>query len=222
MGNNDFSDFLLGYSPEFMSIRENIQKVAEIYSGIIITGEPGSGKEHIARHIHKSWNGGSVNFHSLEANIQTLALIKKMLLNNTLVPGTFFTPIPNTDPGFHFVLSITEALNLSGADFKKDAFKIIFSIEPRVFSRFQRDWPEYYHVMPEIPPLRKRSEDLPLFIDFFNRFFNRKYNKNIQITEPAMNKLMNYPWPGNLDELIITIEKAVKTSKHELIYKIEM
>jgi len=61
-----------------------------------------------------------------------------------------------------------------------------------------------------IPPLRERTEDIPLLIDHFLNIYCRKYNKPLKRIAPAsLRKLESYPWPGNVRELQHVIERAV-------------
>jgi Transcriptional regulator containing GAF, AAA-type ATPase, and DNA binding domains len=60
-----------------------------------------------------------------------------------------------------------------------------------------------------IPPLRERKEDIPLLVEHFLRVFNQRYKKNVRISWRAMEKLMEYPWYGNVRELENFIERLV-------------
>jgi transcriptional regulator with GAF, ATPase, and Fis domain len=62
----------------------------------------------------------------------------------------------------------------------------------------------------EVPPLRERKSDIPLLVNFFITKFAKKLNKQVQsISKETMERLMNYPWPGNIRELQNVIERAV-------------
>ncbi len=62
----------------------------------------------------------------------------------------------------------------------------------------------------EVPPLRERDNDILILADFFIKKYASKYNKqNIRINQQAQEKLLKYPWPGNIRELQHSVEKAV-------------
>ena len=70
----------------------------------------------------------------------------------------------------------------------------------------------------KIPPLRERKEEIPELARFFLKKFSSKFNKNVQdITDSALELLMNYPWPGNIRELQNVIERAVVLAEKEKI-----
>jgi len=70
----------------------------------------------------------------------------------------------------------------------------------------------------ELPPLRKRGNDIIFLSEFFLRKFTQKYNKPaLRINRRALDKLMSYSWPGNIRELQNTIEKAVILSESAVI-----
>lgn len=62
----------------------------------------------------------------------------------------------------------------------------------------------------EIPPLRERKEDIPLLVDFYLKKYNKKYNKPwLRVSKPAINKLCSYHWPGNIRQLLHSVENAI-------------
>src|SRR5690606_36968979 len=76
--------------------------------------------------------------------------------------------------------------------------------------QFREDLYFRLNVFPiEVPPLRKRVDDIPLLVEHFVDKFNKAYGKNIKfITDEAMSKLKSYKWPGNIRELENLIERA--------------
>ncbi|MGH9141913.1 MAG: helix-turn-helix domain-containing protein, partial [Vicinamibacterales bacterium] len=70
----------------------------------------------------------------------------------------------------------------------------------------------------KLPPLRERSDDVPLLAEFFLRRYNTRFRKRIQgITEPTMSLLKKYWWPGNIRELENLIERLVAVSDKDYI-----
>ena len=69
-----------------------------------------------------------------------------------------------------------------------------------------------------VPPLRERTEDIPLLMDHFRRFFSEKFGKDIKgFSTAAIRALVNYSWPGNVRELEHLIERASLVSPSEII-----
>jgi transcriptional regulator with PAS, ATPase and Fis domain len=70
----------------------------------------------------------------------------------------------------------------------------------------------------EIPPLRKRKEDIPVLSDFFLKLFSEQYRKSgLKLSDTALEQLKEHPWPGNIRELEHAIEKAVILSEKDVI-----
>jgi DNA-binding NtrC family response regulator len=74
-----------------------------------------------------------------------------------------------------------------------------------------------------IPPLRERSEDLPLLVEHFLRKHEKNYNKTITNVEPdAMDALMKYSWPGNVRELENLVEMLLAYSKSSVVRRSDL
>jgi DNA-binding NtrC family response regulator len=70
----------------------------------------------------------------------------------------------------------------------------------------------------EVPALRERKEDIPVLADYFLKKYAGKYNKpGLRVTSMSEEKLMNYPWPGNIRELQHTLERAVILSEGDVL-----
>ena len=85
--------------------------------------------------------------------------------------------------------------------------------------RFREDLYYRINVFPiEIPPLRERTEDIPVLVWTFVNEFSEKMGKKIQtVTRKTMEALQRYPWPGNVRELRNVIERAVIVSSEEVL-----
>ena len=75
----------------------------------------------------------------------------------------------------------------------------------------------------EIPPLRKRKEDIPLLAHYFLNRFSKKYHKDIRSISPqVMERLLQYNWPGNVRELENTIERAVLMENSDTLSSVDL
>jgi transcriptional regulator with PAS, ATPase and Fis domain len=85
--------------------------------------------------------------------------------------------------------------------------------------RFREDLYYRINVIPiKLPPLRERTEDLPQLVDFFLRRYNSRFRKNVQgVSDPTMEILKSYWWPGNIRELENLIERLVAVSDKDYI-----
>jgi len=70
----------------------------------------------------------------------------------------------------------------------------------------------------KLPPLCERQKDIPLLVDHFLRIFSKKYQKNITgVNSAALKKLQRYHWPGNIRELMHTLERAVILTESQML-----
>lgn len=86
-------------------------------------------------------------------------------------------------------------------------------------NKFRADLYYRINVIPiNLPPLKKRLDDIPILVDYFINKYNNKLNNNINsITKEALELLQNYPWPGNIRELENTIEYAINMEESQCI-----
>ena len=89
---------------------------------------------------------------------------------------------------------------------------------------FRQDLYYRLHVIHlDIPPLRKRPEDIPLLAEYFLQRFSLKYGKQVQGFSPhAANQLVNHPWPGNVRELEHTLERAVILGRGSMVERLDL
>ena len=114
------------------------------------------------------------------------------------------------------VLQEREIERLGGTRTKRVDVRVVAAThrnleEMIVQNQFRLDLYYRLNVFPiQIPPLRKRREDIPLLVWHFVRQFARRMNKTIQgISSETMEALIRYPWPGNIRELQNVIERSV-------------
>jgi DNA-binding NtrC family response regulator len=230
--------YIMGSSSQLMQVMHVVRKVAKTNANILITGENGTGKELIAREIHRLSLRRSEVMVSVDMGAISETLFESELFGH--VKGAFTDARENRAGKFETAnkgtLFLDEIGNLS---FHLQA-KLLAAIQNREFMRLGSDKSipvdirlvcatnknleqmvseglfredllyRINTIQIEIPPLRDRGNDIILLADFFLKKYASKYDKHgLKINQPAQEKLLNYPWPGNIRELQHTIEKAV-------------
>jgi two-component system response regulator HydG len=232
-----FQDFI-GESPAIREVRVAIDKVAGTDADVLLTGENGTGKELVARAIHRQSRRARDVFVRVDLGALTGSLFESELFGH--VRGAF-TDAREDRPGrFELAAGGTLFLDEIGNIPLELQPKLLTALEARrvcrVGSNHSRDVDirlvcatnESLPVLVQagrfrqdllyrintveirIPPLRERSDDIPGLARHFLRLFSQKYRKEIHgINGPALSKLQAYHWPGNVRELRHAVERAV-------------
>jgi DNA-binding NtrC family response regulator len=238
--------FITGSSPKLVHVLNIVRKVARTDANILITGENGTGKELIAREIHRLSERAKEVLVTVDMGAVSETLFESELFGH--VKGAFTDARENRSGKFETAnrgtLFLDEIGNLS---FHLQA-KLLAAIENRQISRIGSNQPipvdirlicatnknlenlvqqglfredllyRINTIQIEVPPLRERGNDIIILAEFFLKRFSYKYNKpNLKINRQAGEKLMRYSWPGNIRELQHTIEKAVILSEAEVL-----
>jgi formate hydrogenlyase transcriptional activator len=235
---------IVGASPALQAVLARVFKVAKSDTTVLITGETGTGKELIARAIHKRSPRASRAFVSVNCAAIPRDLIASELFGHE--KGAFTGALQRrlgrfelADGGTIFLDEIGE-LNpetqvallrvLQEREFERVGGATPIRANVRVIAATHRDLPAliaagtfrsdlYYriNVFPiEVPPLRKRREDIRLLVGYFIDRYASKAGKRIQsIDKRTMESLQSYPWPGNIRELQNVIERSVIVSDTE-------
>jgi DNA-binding NtrC family response regulator len=234
-------DNLVGKSKPMQQVYDLIQLAAPAKSNILILGESGTGKELVAKAIHHhsrraqgpfvTVNSGSMPADLLESNLFghvkgafTGAIANKKGLFELATGGSiFFDEIGNipldTQSKLLRVIQEREFMRLGGVETLRADVRVIAAtnadLEMEVQQgRFREDLFYRLNVITlQLPPLRKRSEDIPLLVQHFLAQYARENEKEIaEIAPRAMELLLDYHWPGNVRELENVIERAVVLS----------
>jgi DNA-binding NtrC family response regulator len=234
-------DSIIGKSKPIQEVFELIRLAAPSKSNILILGESGTGKELVAKSIHTNSkrsdgpfvtvNSGSMPPDLLESNLFghvkgsfTGAVSNKKGLFEVADGGSiFFDEIGNipldTQAKLLRVIQEKEFMRLGGVETLKADVRIIAATNADLQDliekgEFREDL--YYRlnvITINLPPLRKRSEDIPLIAQHFLAKYAEENDKKIDgITPAAMQLLIDYYWPGNVRELENVIERAVVLS----------
>jgi len=237
---------IIGSSPQITKVLDIIRKVATTDANILITGENGTGKELVAREIHRLSDRANELMVSVDMGSITESLFESELFGH--VKGAFTDARENRQGKFELAhkgtLFLDEIGNLS---FHLQA-KLLAAIENRQITRigsndlipvdirlicatnrilsnmvreglFREDLLYRINTIQiEMPPLRERGNDIITLAEFFLSKCTNKYSKpRLKISKQALDKLMSYTWPGNVRELQNTIEKAVILSEKDII-----
>jgi two-component system response regulator PilR (NtrC family) len=239
-------DNIIGKSKPMQQVYELIQLAAPAKSNILILGESGTGKELVAKAIHHhsrrsegpfiTVNSGSMPADLLESNLFghvrgafTGAVASKKGLFEMADGGSiFFDEIGNipidTQSKLLRVIQEREFMRLGGLDTIKVDVRIVAATNADLEAAvregtFREDLFYRLNVITiTLPPLRKRTEDIPLLAQHFLVHYARENEKHLRDISPqAMEALLDYHWPGNVRELENVIERAVVLSTGEVL-----
>jgi transcriptional regulator with GAF, ATPase, and Fis domain len=229
---------VIGVTRSIRSVLSNVDKVAPTDATVLITGETGTGKELIAREIHRRSRragGPLIAVHSAalpagliaselfghERGSFTGAMERRIGRFELATRGTIFLDeVGELPPEIQVALLRV----LQERTFERVGGSQTLRTEARVIAATNRDLLKmtgegtfredlYYRlsVFPiHIPPLRERQEDIPVLVEHYTNAFARRLDKSIKhISKASMARLMEYSWPGNVRELENVIERAV-------------
>ncbi|MEP6926362.1 MAG: sigma-54 dependent transcriptional regulator, partial [Ginsengibacter sp.] len=231
-------EFLVGQDGETAQVYKQIEIVGETNYSIILYGESGTGKEVIAKTIHETSNRKSKPFVAMDCGTLSKELAGSELFGH--VRGAFTGAVNDKEGHFELAnggtLFLDEVVNLSPEiqaallrviqerKFKRVGGTKEMDVDVRIIvasnenlqeaykkGKFRED---LYHRFNEfsinLPPLRERKGDIPLFADFFLDKTNQELNKNIEgYEDDVLEMFINYKWPGNLREFRNVVRRAV-------------
>jgi two-component system response regulator HydG len=239
-------DFIPGRSPKFKEILDHIRIVSPVNMTVIVQGETGSGKEHLARAIHfnsKRKNGpfvavdcgalpkGVVNselFGHVKGSFTGATYDKKGLFEQADGGTLFLDEISNLDVENQMkLLRVLQEKTITRVgdvrNIKVDVRLIVASNEDLLKEAEKKNIrDDLYHRLNEfkiiVPPLRERKEDILIFADAFLKRAGVRFNKSVTGYSDEVKKiLLEYQWPGNIRELRNVIFRAALLSKTPLI-----
>jgi PAS domain S-box-containing protein len=229
---------IVGTSPALQTVLSRISKVAPSNSTVIITGETGTGKELVARAIHRRSNRASRAFVSVNCAAIPRDLIASELFGHE--KGAFTGAIQQRLGRFELANGGTIFLDEVGELPAETQIALLRVLQEHEFERvggtrpiradvrviaatnrdlqaaisarsFRSDLFYRLYVFPiEIPALRERRADIPLLVEYFIDRYARKAAKKITtVDKKTLGLLESYPWPGNIRELQNVIERSV-------------
>jgi PAS domain S-box-containing protein len=235
---------IVGISPALHAVLSRVSKVAPTDSTVLITGETGTGKELVARAIHRRSHRASRAFVSVNCAAIPRDLIASELFGHEkgaftgatqrrlgrfelAEGGTIFLDevgdLPaDTQTALLRVLQEHEFERVGGTGSIRTDVRVIAATNRDLqaaiaSSTFRSDLFYRLNVFPiEVPPLRERREDIPVLVEYFIDRYASKAGKNIRaINKKSLEVLQSYPWPGNIRELQNVIERSLIVSDTE-------
>ncbi|SEA40709.1 DNA-binding transcriptional response regulator, NtrC family, contains REC, AAA-type ATPase, and a Fis-type DNA-binding domains [Desulfuromusa kysingii] len=237
-------DEMLGESPAFLKIKEQITRIADLETSVLITGESGTGKELVARALHHQSQRSEGPFIAINCAALPENLLESELFGH--VKGAFtdakeqrkglfveatggtllldeIAELPLAlQPKLLRVLEDHKVRPLGGSSETACDVRILAAThrdleEAVVAGRFRSDLYYRLNVIPlGLPPLRDRGNDILLLALQFIKQLSQRFNKSVNgLAQPAAACLLAYHWPGNVRELRNVIERALALTLHD-------
>ncbi len=232
---------LVGRSPAMLEVYKRIAMVADSRSTVLIYGESGTGKELVAKAIHHNSPRASQRFLAVNCGALTESLLETELFGH--VRGSFTGAVGNkrgifeeASGGTVFLDEVAEmspALQvkllrtLEEQEIRRVGSNRPIPIDVRIIAasdcnlaerveqgKFRQDL--YYRLRVieiTLPPLRARTEDIPLLVEHFVKRLERERGRTFSVSPQALSALVSYAWPGNVRELENALEAAVALSR---------
>src|SRR5262249_35755245 len=229
---------IVGHSPAIRTVLRRVAKVAPTDSTVFITGETGTGKELVARAVHKQSRRSERAFVSVNCAAIPQALISSELFGHE--KGAFTGALQRRLGRFELAEGGTLFLDEVGELPPETQIALLRVLQEREFERvggtkpihadvrvvaatnrdlqaaidsgtFRSDLFYRLNVFPiDIPPLREREDDIPVLVRYFVDRYASKAGKKIRtISKDSIELLRSYPWPGNIRELQNVVERSL-------------
>jgi two-component system nitrogen regulation response regulator NtrX len=235
---------LIGKSPPILKVKKIVEKLQASESRVLISGPTGSGKELVARKIHKSSSRFKESFVVINAALLKEKTYEKELFGEELEDGNIsFGALERANKGTLLIDEVSEIPYEIQANLLRvlidQKFKRIngskdINVNIRLVSstskdlnvlvrenKFREDLYHRLNVMPiELPPLSSRTEDIPLLIDYFKTKLSEINGVQKPDIDIQNDSLYTYNWPGNVRELRNLVERITILSSNESKHKI--
>lgn len=243
---NADADQIVGRSPSMQEVFKAIGQVAPQDVNALVLGESGTGKEMVARAIYQHSRRSDRQFLAINCAALSESLLESELFGHER--GSFtgadkrrIGKFEQMNKGTIFLDEIGDMTSatqakvlrlLQDGSFERVGSNETVQSDVRVIAATNRNLMEdvregrfredlYYRLSVftiELPPLRERKDDIPIFVEHFINIFNRDLNKRVRSIAPeAMAMLMNYSWPGNVRELQSAVKHALVRSVGEVM-----
>ena len=237
---------MIGVSPAIRKVFATIDKVAATDANILILGDNGTGKELVARALHRQSPRSSEVFINVDMGAIAETLFESELFGH--MKGAFTDARENRPGRFELATGGTLFLDEIGNLSLAMQAKLLSVLETRKVTRLGSNAPREFDIrlicatnMPlydmvarnefrqdllyrintveiQLPSLQERKEDIALLVDHFLVIYSKKYKKTIAgVSAPALKKLERYHWPGNIRELMHTLERAIILAESRML-----
>ena len=239
-------DLIVGNHPVMQEIMHSLEKVAVSSAPILIQGETGTGKSMLAKRVHRMSPRAKAPFYTIDCSSLTEPLLESELFGH--VRGAFTGALRSKRGMLEEAKGGTIFLDEIGELTPATQAKLLTAMQEKIIKpvggnklipidarfivatnrdlksevregRFREDLFYRITVIPiNLPSLRERIKDIPLFLDHFVKKFNKLYGKDVSRIHPVVfHQFMNDLWPGNIRELENVIERAVLLSEGSTI-----
>ncbi len=237
---------LIGKNEKIRKIYEIIDKISESNSTVFITGESGTGKEIVAETIHRKSSRAEKPYVIVNCAAIPETLLESEMFGHE--KGAFTGALERHIGKFELANDGTIFLDEIGEMPLAMQAKLLRTIQEGTIERvggeksiivdvriiaatnidikkaikdkkFREDLFYRLNIIPiDLPPLRDRIDDIPLFVNYFIEKYNKELNKSVKyITGEALRAFQNYSWPGNVRELENLLERTITLSKDDNI-----
>jgi len=234
-------------SPAMQTILTTVGRAAASRATVLIRGESGTGKELVARALHQQSDRASGPFVPISCAALSETLLESELFGHekNAFTGAAAEKKGRFEMAHGGTLFLDEIGDISGAvqvkllrvlqqrEFERVGGTKTIKVDVRVVAATNADLEQlikdakfredlYYRlqvIQVDMPPLRKRTEDIPLLVDVFLEKFKAENGATVEkFSAEAMMHLLSYPWPGNVRELENVVERCVvMADSHELV-----
>jgi DNA-binding NtrC family response regulator len=236
---------LVGASPAFQKLRQNVTRIARSDATTLILGETGVGKDMVAKLLHREGPRREAAFVVVDCAALHEELLQSELFGHE--KGAFSGATRQKHGLFEVAHGGTLFLDEVGDTSPETQSKLLrvlesgrfrrlggtreIAVDVRVVSATNRDLAEavshgrfredlYFRLATltvQVPPLRERKEDIPLLVDHYIARFNQRFSRSSRFSVEALGMLQRYAWPGNVRELIHVVEQAIVLSDVDVI-----
>ncbi|MCA9186084.1 MAG: helix-turn-helix domain-containing protein [Pirellulaceae bacterium] len=230
-------DQWIGKSVVMRRVRRQLELSCRAFEHVLITGPKGSGREHLARTIHRqTTHGGSSWLLPLDARLldaellqtQIVAFVRSCEVGRSESLGAASPPtvlLMEADQ-----LAPDAQLELQGLlSVRENMFRVLATARAGLIGLAEQEAyrPELAYALStihiELPPLRERPADIPLLVQYFLEFWNAQGGRQIaRFSRDAIDRLVDYPWFGNMDEMAEIVRKARQSCAGDEIQESEL
>jgi DNA-binding NtrC family response regulator len=214
---------IVGSSAAMKRVRQQVRRIGPHFRTVLVSGEPGTGKELVARALHRMSPASDAPFVVCHAAAIEESLAERPVRGTLFLPRISDMPLEVQDRLLQ-VLRQYEPTQSRGNVLQRMELRTIASTEEdlRILVSTGRFSQELYQrlatVEISLPPLRERMEDFPELARHFLEGFAQLYGRGAcKITDEVMERMRRYPWPGNVRELESVLRNGVLRSEGEVL-----